>query len=172
MSEDRLSEINNRIQTEKRDKILNILTDDKLLNDYLKSKSVKKLTDKLITILKKYNINDTNIVNIVNEYVIHIIPAGLKGVIRGNKFNLIVKNYILNLNLDNNIYIIKFEENHKKYLTSEIPDWYIYNKKIKKIIIGMNQLDLWKGGHQLNRGSKYILEYKNTKECKLLCVIL
>jgi hypothetical protein len=36
----------------------------------------------------------------------------------------------------------------------------------------MNQLDLWSGGAQSNRGSKYIIENKhNTKNTKLLCVI-
>ena len=36
----------------------------------------------------------------------------------------------------------------------------------------MNQLDLWNGGHQLNRGFKYIENNKhNTNNSKLLCVI-
>jgi hypothetical protein len=35
----------------------------------------------------------------------------------------------------------------------------------------MNQLDLWGGGQQLNRGSKYILKNKNSENCKLLCVV-
>jgi len=34
----------------------------------------------------------------------------------------------------------------------------------------MNQLDLWNGGQQLNRGYKY-LENKTTSNFKLLCVI-
>lgn len=32
--------------------------------------------------------------------------------------------------------------------------------KVKKIIIDMNQLDLWSGGHQINRGAKYLLDNK------------
>ena len=36
----------------------------------------------------------------------------------------------------------------------------------------MNQLDLWGGGQQLNRGSKYIINSKyNNENSKLLCVI-
>jgi hypothetical protein len=36
----------------------------------------------------------------------------------------------------------------------------------------MNQLDLWGGGHQLNRGHKYLIDNKNnTNNIKLLCVI-
>jgi len=36
----------------------------------------------------------------------------------------------------------------------------------------MNQLDLWGGGQQINRGSKYLIDNKNnTNKSKLLCVI-
>ena len=36
----------------------------------------------------------------------------------------------------------------------------------------MNQLDLWGGGQQLNRGSKYLIDNKhNTENSKLLCVV-
>ena len=36
----------------------------------------------------------------------------------------------------------------------------------------MNQLDLWNGGAQLNRGYKYIINNKlNTNTSKLLCVV-
>lgn len=36
----------------------------------------------------------------------------------------------------------------------------------------MNQLDLISGGHQLNRGYKYLIDNKhNNKTSKLLCVI-
>ena len=36
----------------------------------------------------------------------------------------------------------------------------------------MNQLDLWGGGQQLNRGSKYIENNKhNNENSKLLCVV-
>ena len=38
-------------------------------------------------------------------------------------------------------------------------------------MIGMNQLDLWSGGHQTNRASKYILERQNSSNSILLCVI-
>ena len=36
----------------------------------------------------------------------------------------------------------------------------------------MNQVDLWNGGQQINRGSKYLINNKhNNKLCKLLCVV-
>ena len=36
----------------------------------------------------------------------------------------------------------------------------------------MNQLDLWGGGQQLNRGSKYILNFHdNSDNLRLVCVV-
>jgi hypothetical protein len=36
----------------------------------------------------------------------------------------------------------------------------------------MNQLDMWTGGHQTNRGSKYLIDnVVNTPTSKLLCVV-
>ena len=47
---------------------------------------------------------------IIQEYLLQLIPAGTKGVIRGNKFNSIVKDTIENLNLDNKHFEICFEK--------------------------------------------------------------
>lgn len=55
--------------------------------------------------------------------------------------------------------------------TDEIPDWYIYDKNQNKLLIGMNQLDLWKGGAQSNRGTKYISNRYTTPHSKLLCIV-
>ena len=54
-----------------------------------------------------------------------------------------VKKYITNLKINKKTYEICFEKKCEDIETSEIPDWYIKNKKNNKIIIGMNQLDLW-----------------------------
>jgi len=102
-----------------------------------------------------------------------LIPAGTKGVIKGIMFNKIVKNIILELNLDCNRYKVVFEKSCIYHSTSEIPDWYIFDMVSNKILIGMNQLDIWGGGHQSNRGSNYINNsiIHNNDKCKLLCVI-
>lgn len=164
--------INKRIDDEYCDATVNELKDCNLLNNYKKCKSVKNKIIKISNILKKYDINKTKIDNIISDYLIELIPAGTKGIIRGNKFNNIVKNTINNLKLSNNKFEICFEEQCKLYLTTEIPDWYILEKTTNKIIIGFNQLDLWTGGQQLNRGSKYLIDNKmNTNKSKLLCVI-
>ena len=123
-------------------------------------------------ILEKHNIKIVKKKLIVDDYLLELIPAGTKGIIRGNKFNNIVKNIINNLKLDNNRFEIIFEKQCSKYIISEIPDWYILEKLTDKIIIGMNQLDLWNGGQQTNRGSKYLIDNKNnTEKSKLLCVV-
>ena len=57
-------------------------------------------------------------------------------------------------------------------MTTDIPDWYILEKSTNKIIIGMNQIDLWSSRQQFNRGLKYLIDNKhNNKNSKLLCVI-
>lgn len=109
---------------------------------------------------------------IIDDYLFELIPPGTKGVIRGNTFNKIVKQYIINLNLDLSRFDIYFERKCDNYPTFEIPDWYILEKSTNKIIIGMNQLDIWNGGHQLNRGFKYLINTEhNNINSKLLCVI-
>lgn len=190
--------INQRIKNEICYETLSKLSDQNLMSEYMECNSVKKEITKLRNILEKYDIsiskrekynNDTDTYNdndndndtkscqqkIINEYLIQLIPAGTKGVIRGNKFNQIVRKSILDMNLDSERYDIQFEKKCKDnntYVTSEIPDWFILEKATNKIIIGMNQLDLVSGGHQLNRGYKYLIDNKhNTNKSKLLCVI-
>jgi hypothetical protein len=62
------------------------------------------------------------------------------------------------LNLDSERFEICFEKQCVLSITTEIPDWYILEKSTGKVIIGMNQLDLWSGGHQINRGAKYLID--------------
>ena len=45
------------------------------------------------------------------------------------------------------------------------------DKENKRALVGMNQLDLWSGGQQSNRGSKYIFQNKNTNNFKLISVV-
>jgi hypothetical protein len=172
INDTKLKEINDRIKKEICNETLKKLTDENLMNEYMKSESVKRSIENLKEVLDKNEIDDEKINNIIKDYLLKLIPPGTKGVIRGNKFNNIIKDYITNLKLDTDIYDIRFETKHKEFTTDEIPDWYIYNKKTKKIIIGMNQLSLWGGGQQTNRGSKYIQNCSyNSNISKLLCVV-
>ena len=109
----------------------------------------------------------------INEYIEQNIKPGTKAVIRGNKFNTIIKKYLNESNKDLNLNI-QFEKQSNKFNYDEIPDWII--EKDNKILIGMNQIDLWNGGEQINRGLKYLKftydkeKYKNF-DIKLICVV-
>jgi hypothetical protein len=167
-----LNSINNRINTEFCMNTVNKLKDTYLLNEYKECKSVKNEIKKLELILEKHNIETKKKELILNDYILNLIPSGTKGVIRGNKFNSIVKDTINDLKLNTERFEISFEKQCQTCITSEIPDWYILEKSTGKVIIGMNQLDLWGGGQQINRGSKYLINNKNnTEKSKLLCVV-
>ena len=89
--------INNRIDLEICDNTINKLKDTSLINEYKGCKSVQNEMKKLELILEKYNIETYKKELILNDYILDLIPAGTKGVIRGNKFNSIVKDTINNL---------------------------------------------------------------------------
>ena len=167
-----LKYINERINNEICYDTIDKLKDNYLLNEYKEYKSVQNEINKLDEILEKHKIELGTKKSIINDYLLELIPAGTKGVIRGNKFNIIVKDTIINLKLDTERFEICFEKQCEISITPEIPDWYILEKSTKKVIIGMNQLDLWGGGQQQNRGSKYLINNKNnTLNSKLLCVV-
>ena len=161
------------------------LSDANLMPEYIESSSVKNEFTKLSNILKIHIDDDDKIQGIIKDYLPQLIPAGTKGVIRGNKFNKIVKEHINILDLDKSRFEVCFEKKCAIRNTTEIPDWYILDKNNNRILIGMNQLDLWSGGHQTNRGAKYIDTENKNKESnsssgssgssnsnsKLLCVV-
>jgi hypothetical protein len=137
--------INNRINEEICYDTINKLKDINLIVEYKKCESVKNKIKKLELILDKNNIEISKKDSILDDYIFDLIPAGTKCVIRGNIFNKIVKNHIISLKLNNDRFEICFEKQCKSNITTEIPDWYIFEKRTGKIIIGMNQLDLWNG---------------------------
>lgn len=166
-----IDEVNTKIKEDICRETIEKLCDTKLMPEYKECDSVKNEIMRLSNILGKYIDDDTR-QKIIDEYLPQLIPAGTKGVIRGNKFNKIVKEHIELLNLDKDKFEVCFEKKCSIHDTTEIPDWYILNKINSKVLIGMNQLDLWSGGHQTNRGSKYIFNNEhNSNNSKLLCVV-
>lgn len=143
-----------------------------MIENYKEQKSVIKNIDELKQILKLNGVEDDKIEKIINDYIIKLVPPGTKGVIKGNNFNMYIKECILSLDgiKNEDVFIINFEKKHINFPTDEIPDWYIYNKKKDIIMIGMNQLDLWSGDQQINRGFKYI-NIKNDEKSKIVCVV-
>lgn len=170
--------INNRINKEHNSLIEKKLSDENLMPELLKQPSVKKKIEKKIKIFKDTKISEQHINEIINnpEWLADLIPPGTKGNIRGNKFNSIIKNVIKKINLDEKKFEVCFEKDcpsvNNKIHPTEKPDWYIKDKITGKIIFGMNQISLWGGGAQSNRGTKYLLNNKsNTEKTKLLCVV-
>lgn len=162
-----VADINSFIEINVNCDIIDKLTDKKLFPEYIKCLFFAKKMTKLKEIIKKY-VNDVVTNSICVEFTSEIIPAGIKGNIRGKKFNDLVSDFIENLNLPFQIETEKMCPNHE---TSEIPDWYIYDEKTGKAMIGMNQIDLWSGGQQSNRGSKYVTGYVDKVNEKLVCVV-
>ena len=164
--------VNERISRELCTETLHKISDAELLPVYRECTSVKSAADKLRYVLTEEQIPEPVQENILNKYILELVPPGTKGVIRGNKFNHIVEEFVTGLNLPVERFEVKFEKKHEKYITTEIPDWYVYDKQQDKIMIGMNQLDLWGGGQQLNRGFKYLKNNPhNTENSKLVCVV-
>lgn len=148
------------------------LNDRNIIPFLQKTASYKKSINNFEKILIKNEIEKNVIKKILDDYMINLIPAGTKGVIRGNLFNQYVKDFIINLKLNNEKFNCEFEKKSIIENTDEIPDWIITDKTSNRVLIGMNQLDLWGGGAQHNRGSKYLLENKhNNEKSKLVCVI-
>jgi hypothetical protein len=151
-----IDELNTKIKEDICHETIEKLCDAKLMPEYKECDSVKNEITRLSNILGKYIDDDTR-KKIIDEYLPQLIPAGTKGVIRGNKFNKIVKEHIELLNLDKDKFEVCFEKKCSIHDTTEIPDWYILDKINSKVLIGMNQLDLWSGGAQTNRGVKIYL---------------
>jgi hypothetical protein len=156
----------------------NLLSDENLCEDYIKQKSVIKNIDLYKNILYKNGLDKDKIKNIIKDLIKEVpsfIPAGVKGVVRGLKFNKIVEEYInKNIISKHNNLIFEIEKEHDKYKYDERPDMFIEHIGTKKVIIIMNQIDLWGGGAQTNRGNKYILNDElldKYKDCLFLSVV-
>ena len=85
-----IEDINARIHREICYGTLEELTDEKLMSEYKECNSVKNEIKILGDIVGKY-VNEETKQKITQDYLLKLIPAGTKGVIRGNKFNKIVK---------------------------------------------------------------------------------
>ncbi len=167
----RINELNRIINQQVCYDTINKMSDENMFEIYKNSNSVKIKIKKATKRLEKY-LDGVNLAKAVDEEVMDNIPAGTKGVYRGNMLNKIIESHIKNMNFDPEEYEVAFERVCDSCHTTEIPDFYILNKSTNKVIIGMNQIDLWSGGQQINRGSKYLVDNKhNTERSKLLCVV-
>jgi hypothetical protein len=140
-----------------------------------KSKSVQKKKNDWRTSLCDEGFAPDKVDKYINnpKNIERFISPGAKGNVRGHTFNKIVKeNLTMNKVLSTNRFEVSFEKHHPLGLkNSERPDWCIYDKRTKKLMIGMNQLDIWGGGQQINRGKKYIFNNDNDVNKKVVCVV-
>jgi len=174
-----VSEINARIKKEICYETIKKLSEPNLMDEFTNCKSVKSLMKQedcfIHTLLSECELDNRKIIYLkealLQRYIPKCIPSGTKGVIRGNKFNQIVKEKLVTMNFDEEKFEICFEKNCLQHSTAEIPDWYIRDVSSGRTLIGMNQTDLWGGGHQSNRGSKYIHGNTPTVDKKIICVV-
>jgi len=129
------------------------------LEEMLKYPSIKKVRSKFKRIITQNlcsDISDKKCDNLIEELTKNFIPPGLKGVVWGNLFNKEIELLVKSITLKNKNLKCNFEKNLQEHKLSEIPDWYIIDTTTNKSLVGFNQLDLWTGGHQTNRASKYV----------------
>ena len=136
-----INNINKRIDDEISYETILSLTDEKLLEKYKEAKSVKKNVVILKEVLEKNGISNDIQEKIVEDFIIKLIPAGTKGVTRGNQFNEIIKTHLISFDLPKERFEIKFEKNHELYITDEKPDWHIYDKEKKIQLVDHIQIN-------------------------------
>jgi hypothetical protein len=142
---------------------------------YLQSKSTHERRNKLRDIIKSsIRISDQRLNMLLDKMAPLIIHPGAKASIDGNAFNKEISRF-LNLFIKKKPHLtLDIEKKHT--LFDERPDWILKNAKTSQTIIGFNQLDLWSGGHQYNRASKYVLDETlhrrmSNKNIKIVCIV-
>jgi hypothetical protein len=145
---------------------------------YKESDAYKRTRSKIEVALTQLRLRKNIKNRIMNKLCPFLISPGVKSKIRGDIFNkLVFKGLLLcykKCGMSKKRYAMFME---KRIIgLPEIPDWYIHDKKEDRYLVGYNQIDLWSGGHQLNRGSKYILDdylhrRLQRKNIRVVCVV-
>ena len=151
------------------------LIDKALHQEYLNSPSTIAEAKTLDEVLAKNNVSKEKRKSIYKQYAHKLVKAGTKGVIRGKAMNKLIEKQVKFLLKKCNVsdqLIISTEKTHTQFSTDEKPDIVIEDKRTGKILIIMNQVDLWGGGQQTNRASKYLnLAKKYKKNKKFISVV-
>ncbi len=152
------------------------ISDAVLFNQYKDSKSVKSKIKLLESLFRNAKIRKCVASRLIDKIVPLIIPAGTKAKIKGDSFNSLITRDIHNIVKRMRRKTLKVEIEKPNVLVHEIPDWSIYDSKTGKRMIGYNQMDLWMGGAQVNRASKYVLDdcfHRRllNKNARLCCVV-
>jgi len=144
------------------------------LSTYRRTRSVMDRVDRLESVLRvETALTSNEIDRVVNACMPSLVPPGTKGAVRGRVFEGIVRDTIMGMNLPDDEFSVMFggrrmDASYKDHGITEVPDFVIRNSQ--KTMYGMVQMDLWTGGAQLNRGTKYIF-HKDHPDTRLLCVV-
>lgn len=166
-----MSELNNHVDETYCADTNALLTDEALLEQYKNQKSVKNIIDVFRREINREIDDERKVQRVLNRILLHIIPAGTKGVVRGLEFNRIIKKLLVGAFDRVSTLWIAFETHAQSTDTDECPDFVITDRRTNKTIIGFNQVDFTRGGAQLNRGFKYVMANKSSKDVLFLSVI-
>jgi hypothetical protein len=99
---------------------------------------------------------------------------GTLGLVRGIAFNTIVLERLEKIVATFSTpadYVLVAETDDDEHDTPARPDWTLTHTPSGRRINGMNQVDLWNGGHQNDRAELYVKKQTPTSAYKLLSVI-
>lgn len=130
-------EINKKIEETYDKDLYERLSDKSLLNLFQSQKSTHNKMKQLRNICVNYIHNEKIIENIINDFLLNLIPAGTKGVVRGIQFNKLIKEKILSFYSNNKNLEIYFEKPDEIINTDEIPDFLIINRNNNKKILDL-----------------------------------
>ncbi len=160
-NQERIDEINRLIDEQYDELIERQLSDENLQDIFLQQSSsqenIRYFHNLFEKIIKNDELSDDRKIEmIINQLKLDdkIISHGTKGTIRGKTFNTIVQEKINSMELDSELFEVKFD--------TEYSDFSIKEKETGKEIVGINYLK--------NNLGKYIDSQQNKRK-KVLCVI-
>jgi hypothetical protein len=169
-----IQKINEHIKTSYNKNVNRQLSDLMLMDQFMNSESCKDILAVLHKTAEDTGImqNERHMRIFMRQILPLVIPPGVKGCIRGGVFNSLIKKRLLKSSECKGVF--SFEPRDCCHLVPEIPDWCY--RKDDKTIIGYNQLDMWNGGAQINRASKYIMDENlhtrlRSKKVWIVCVV-
>lgn len=152
------------------------IDDEVLYSLYKETQSVKQRSNDIKMILMSHGISFLKSSIIVKQLFPYIVPAGVKSKIKGDVFNRLVKDKLEYITKRSPIHRLQVYFETPCVECQEIPDWYIEDTTRKRLYIGYNQIDMWSGGHQVNRCGKYVMDDTlhrrlGRKGIRMICVV-
>lgn len=146
----RLTEIHQWIEEGYDPKLCKALSDDGLMSKFMATEAAKRDRRVVMELLAKFNDHE-ECASRITEY---FMRAGIKGVVRGAEFNKYIAKVLQNIVDELPGLELKVEADTEGL--AERPDWVIQSFDGHRVLAGYNQIDLWSGGEQINRGDKYV----------------